>query len=76
MEIEKQKYSRKKFVTWGVGIIASLSVLKFGFTPKQKKTNTVKMLSQDGKLVEVDMIALNSQKRKVSNQELQSWIKK
>ncbi len=75
MEVEKQKYSRKKFVIWGVGILASLSVLKFGFSPKKKK-DTVKMLSQDGKLVEVDMSALRSKKRKVSNEELQSWIKK
>ena len=75
MEVEKQKYSRKKFVVWGVGILASLSVLKFGLTPKKKK-DTVKMLSQDGTLVEVDMSALTSKKGKVTNQELQTWIKK
>ena len=75
MEVEKQKYSRKKFVVWGVGVLASLSVLKFGLSPKKKK-ETVKMLSQDGTLVEVDMAALQSKKGKVSNQELQSWIKK
>jgi len=75
MEVEKQKYSRKKFVVWGVGILASLSVLKFGFSPK-KKSSTVKMLSQDGTLVEVDMTALQAKKGKVSNQELQTWIKK
>ena len=73
MEIKKQKYSRKKFVIWGVGILASLSVLKFGFSPKK---NTVKMLSQDGKLVEVDISKLNASKKKISDKELLGWIKK
>ena len=76
MEIVKQKYSRKKFMIWGVGVLASLSVLKFAFTPKKKNTTTVKMLSQDGKLVEVDMSALQAKKRKVTNEELQAWVKK
>ena len=75
MEVEKQKYSRKNFVIWGVGILASFSVLKFRFNNKKKK-DTVKMLSQDGKLVEVDMSALKAKKVKVTNQELQNWIKK
>ena len=60
---------------WGVGILASISVLKFAFAP-QKKKNTVKMLSQDGTLVEVDMAALQAKKRKVTNDELQAWVKK
>ena len=75
MEVVKQKYSRKKFMIWGVGILASISVLKFAFTP-QKKKNTVKMLSEDGTLVEVDLTALQSKKRKVTNDELQKWVKK
>ena len=75
MEVQKQKYSRKKFVVWGVGILASLSVLKFGLSTKKKK-DTVKMLSQDGTLVEVDMSALKSNKGKASNKELQTWVKR
>ena len=75
MDVVKQKYSRKKFMIWGVGILASISVLKFAFAP-QKKKNTVKMLSQDGTLVEVDMAALQAKKRKVTNDELQAWVKK
>ncbi len=75
MEDVKQKYTRKNFMIWGVGILASVSFLKFAFTPKKNK-NTVKMLSQDGKLVEVDMSLLQSKKRKVTSEELQTWVKK
>jgi len=41
----------------------------------QKTRRTVKMLTQDGKLVEVDA-AMVSSKRKISNSELQNWVKK
>ena len=34
------------------------------------------MLTQDGKLVEVDKQLLVNSKKKISNEELQGWIKK
>ena len=52
------------------------------FIPGRKKnkehgTNeTVKLLGQDGKLVEIDKRLLTSSVGKVSNEELQQWIKK
>ncbi|MEI6507166.1 MAG: hypothetical protein WCO54_01700 [Bacteroidota bacterium] len=76
METSKQKVSRKKFVFWGLGIATSFSVLKYAFTKKEKKPNLVKMLTEDGKLVEVDASLLNKNKKKISNTELQEWIKK
>ena len=36
----------------------------------------VKMLTQDGVLVEVDMSKVKGSKQKISNKELQSWVKK
>ena len=37
---------------------------------------TVKMLTQDGSLVEIDKKLLASSGKKISNKELQEWIKK
>ena len=34
------------------------------------------MLTQDGKLVEVEISALGSKKTKITNKELQNWIAK
>jgi hypothetical protein len=74
--------TRKKFLLWSAVILSSVSVLKF-FTgskkPKlitqEKNNGTVKMLTQDGKLVEVNKEILASGGKKISNEELQQWIK-
>ena len=75
MTIENKNQSRRKFIAWGVASAALFSAIKF-MLPSPKKNETVKMLTQDGKLVEVDMAALPSQKKKITNKELQNWIKK
>ena len=72
--------SRKKFLLWGTTLFSSLVLLKF--LPGSKKlknepeTETVKMLTQDGKLVEIDKKLLASTGNRISNEELQKWIKK
>ncbi|MGZ3776179.1 MAG: hypothetical protein ACXVI9_00885 [Mucilaginibacter sp.] len=76
--------SRRKFV-WGLGIfsafaaVAATSGLPF-FTKRSAKTaskkNIVKMLTEDGRLVEIDASLISSKKKKASNAELQHWIKK
>ena len=75
---ESEKFqSRKKFILWGAATLSSISVLKFFKGPKKKKkAETVKMLTQDGKLVEVNISALPPKKKKITNKELQNWIKK
>lgn len=76
MESEQKPLSRKKFFLWGLGILSLFSVFGIRFSPKQKKSGTAKMLTEDGKLVEVDISALNGNGRKASNSELQNWVKK
>ncbi len=76
MKQEEKKTSRKKFLKWGLVVIASFPVLKFMTGKKKKKTETVKMLSQDGTLVEIDKNFLAASGKKISNTELQNWIKK
>ncbi len=74
---EPQKFqSRKKFLLWSAATLSSVSVLKFFKISKKENTETVKMLTQDGKLVEVNITAIPSKKKKITNKELQNWIKK
>ena len=79
MEQPQGTDSRKKFLLWSATILSSLTVWKF--IPAQKKQHesaheTVKMFSQDGKLVEIDKRLLVSTGKKISNEELQKWIQK
>lgn len=76
MEKEKTPQSRKKFIMWGVGILSLFSIGKLAFTSKEKKRNTVKMLTQDGTLVEIDVAAIPPNKKKISEEEIQNWVKK
>ena len=76
MDNDNKIQTRKKFIGLGISAAALFTAFKF-WTPKKKKENqTVKMLTQDGKLVEVDMAALSPKKKKITNKELQNWIKK
>ena len=72
---EQNISSRKKFLFWGLGILSSVAAARFIGLPKKNK-QTVKMLTQDGKLVEIDKKLLPSKSKKISNKELQSWVKK
>lgn len=77
MEQPKRPESRKKFLLWGAAILSALTVLKFIPANKQKKKNTVKMLAQDGRLVEVDADKLYCGKRKkITDEQLKNWVSK
>jgi hypothetical protein len=69
--------SRKKFLLWGATVLSSLTVLKFISGKKQQKNETIKMLTQDGKLVEIDREKLYGSKRnKITDEQLKSWVNK
>jgi len=62
---------------WSLGVLASATALKyFMWNKNSKKKNTVKMLTQDGILVEVDKELLNTSTERITNDGLQKWIKK
>ena len=76
--------SRKKFLIWGSAVLTSLTAFKLfagskklsGFQDEEKK-KTVKMLTQDGKLVEVEVDNLGcGQRKKISDQQLKDWVVK
>jgi hypothetical protein len=77
MEQSPKTSSRKKFLLWSATFFSSLTLLKFISGNKQKKTETVKMLTQDGNLVEVDVEKLPGNKRKkITDEQLKTWVNK
>lgn len=76
MEQSQKTSTRKKFLLWGATVLSSLSLLKLIPVGKQEKKETVKMLTQDGKLVEVDVTRLGrGNRKKISDDELKTWVK-
>ena len=73
-EIQKSP-SRKKFLLWSAAALSSVTILRFFDSRKKKKPETVKMLTQDGTLVEIDKGHLNTIQKKITDSELQHWIK-
>ncbi|MFL5808250.1 MAG: hypothetical protein ACJ749_01940 [Flavisolibacter sp.] len=77
MENEKKNVSRKKFLFWGVGITSLFTIP--AFLRRSKKTSqpeTIKMLTQDGRLVEVDITKLSSKKEKIKAEDIHTWVNK
>ena len=66
--------SRKKFLFSGLSLAAVAAFFKWGNTSEKKKT--VKFLTQDGKLVEIDADKLPSSKIVATKEDVQNWIKK
>ena len=77
MTNENKKQSRRRFIGWGVASAAIFSAVKFILPSRKKEVKEmVKMLTRDGKLVEIDMAVLPSKRKKISDKELQNWIRK
>jgi hypothetical protein len=75
---QNKPVSRNKFLLWGAGALAAVASAKFFFFPgpKKEKTSTVKMLTQDGRLVEVETDALTGKGTKASVEQVQNWVHK
>ena len=77
MDNETNIQTRKRFIGIGITAAAFLTAFRFFIPVKKKKTETVKMLTQDGKLVEVDANKIFCGKRKkVSDEQLKNWVSK
>jgi len=76
MEKFPKSATRKSFLKWGATILSAAFVFPFIRTPKKQKGDTIKMLTQEGKLVEIDKTLLVSRGKKISDKELQQWVKK
>ena len=69
-----KKQNRKSFLISGLSLAAIAAFFKWGSQPEKK--NTVKFLTQEGKLVEIDVDKLPVAKRTASKADVQNWIKK
>lgn len=59
------------------GAVFSFSIFKKARLEKTVKEEKIKMLSEDGQLIEIDVKILNSTPRRLaSKEEVQYWIKK
>ena len=75
MQNEDQKITRRKLVSW-LGVLSIFAMAGAAFRPgKNKKNRTIKMLTQDGTLVEIDATLLAANTKKISDKELQNWVK-
>lgn len=83
--IKPEIKTRRKLLA-GIGLLSAFSLWKttgLFFKKKQvtacappEEKKTMKVLSQDGRLVEVDISKIKMLKGKISDKELQDWIKK
>jgi hypothetical protein len=82
MEQTNKPSNRKKFLLWGAAVLSVITLSRFfpRFTNKNNaatgENKTVKMLTQDGQLVEVDRSLLTASGKKITNEELQQWVNK
>jgi hypothetical protein len=68
--------SRKKFLFSGLSLAAVAAFFKWGNKPEPEKKKTAKFLTQDGKLVEIELDKLPSSRKAASKEDVQNWIKK
>lgn len=83
MEHSQKTSTRKKFLYWGTALVSAITLSRFINPAKKNSTigcevppETIKMLAEDGSLVEIDKKLLASSGKKISNKELQEFIKK
>jgi hypothetical protein len=71
--MNEQKKSRRRFVviSAGIAVVATLAGW-LGFSVRKKET--VKLLTRDGRLVEIDKSILRSTGKKIKEEELHTWV--
>ena len=69
-----KKQNRRKFLFAGISLAALWATIRFAKQPEKKKT--MKFLTQDGKLVEIDLDKLPGKKEAATKTDIQNWVKK
>jgi hypothetical protein len=85
--VSNEKDARRKLI-FGISILSLIPLAKLGklfsgkkeviaCAPAPETRRTMKMLTQDGKLVEVEVANLEgADAQKISNKDLMAWVKK
>jgi hypothetical protein len=68
--------SRKKFLFSGLSLAAIAAYFANWGSVKPNKKKTMKFLTQDGKLVEIDIDKLPISKKAATREDVQTWIKR
>jgi hypothetical protein len=68
--------SRRKLLYWAAGTFSGLLLWRFNKQVPKQESVPVKMLTEDGQLVQVDPRFLASGGRKIKKEEIQTWIKR
>jgi hypothetical protein len=77
MDNKNKIQTRKKFIGIGISTAALFTAFKFLIPEKKKKPETVKMLTQDGVLVEVSADKIfTGTSRKINDEQLKKWVTK
>ena len=72
--MKEQNKTRRSFLLKTIGASAALAIAGwFGFSRK-KKTETIKMLTQDGRLVEIDKNLVRPSGKKIKDEEIHTWV--
>jgi hypothetical protein len=72
---DSNKKDRRKMIYWVAGALSVLTFWKYMPSPK-KEEKPVKMLTEDGQLVEVDMKHLKGKRSRLRSEEFYSWVKR
>jgi hypothetical protein len=75
MTSNQKSNSRRKFLWGGLGILSGISLFKFISPKKEKTITTAKMLTEDGRLVEVDVEKIKKTGNKVAEKDVVNWVK-
>jgi len=84
-ELSSGSMSGRRKLLAGIGALSLFSLLKTGLFPKkssaiacapEEKKQTMRVLSQDGRLVEVDISRIKLLEKKISDKDLQEWVRK
>jgi len=67
---------RRTYLTRLVSGMSGLALMGIYIFRKKKPKRSLKMLTEDGRLVEVDSRITSKKGRKISTQEIHHWIKK
>ena len=76
---QQQPANRRKALYWLTGALSALVFWKLGWPKRVEeppKPKTVKMLTKDGQLVEIDEKFLANRGQKVNTDEIHNWITK
>jgi hypothetical protein len=84
--ITQEKSNDRRKLVARLGLLALFPLLASRFFKSGKKdviacapepkTGVARFLTQDGKLVEVDIAEIKSDHKKISNQDILTWVKK